>query len=175
MKMKMPMPSPEEILQEWKEMGEDSGQKPLPFYFACIGSGAHAYWEYHLSKLGIHRGCHHFLIVIGNHPGITQTELTKLVNVDKALTARVIKRLSKKGLVIKKKDPVDRRKNRIYLDSKLKKHRKKIKVIREKWIKSLMKGLTEGERKAFYNILEKISKNALEIKRTIQNKASKEK
>lgn len=47
--------------------------------------------------------------------GVTQDELTKLVKVDKAATARMVKSLEQKGYVTRETDPKDKRNKRIYL------------------------------------------------------------
>lgn len=55
-----------------------------------------------------------FFMALQFQQGQTQEELTALVSVDKAATARAVKSLEEKGYVIRVQDSRDRRQNRIY-------------------------------------------------------------
>lgn len=55
-----------------------------------------------------------FFMALQRHEGVTQEELTALVCVDKAATARAVKSLEEKGYLIRVQDEQDRRQNRIY-------------------------------------------------------------
>lgn len=67
-----------------------------------------------LSKYNITAAEQPFFMAIQHHKGITQEELTALVCVDKAATARAVKSLEKKGFLTREQDEHDRRQNRIY-------------------------------------------------------------
>ena len=56
----------------------------------------------------------YYMALIQNN-GVTQDELTKLVKVDKAATARMVKSLEQKGYITRETDPKDKRNKRIYL------------------------------------------------------------
>ena len=53
-------------------------------------------------------------MALQHYEGITQEELTAIVCVDKAATARAVKSLEAKGFLIRVQDQMDRRQNRIY-------------------------------------------------------------
>ena len=72
----------------------------------CIGE--------RLSKLGITAAEEPFFMAIQRNAGATQEELTALVGVDKAATARAIRSLENKGYLVRKQDDKDRRQNRVY-------------------------------------------------------------
>lgn len=55
-----------------------------------------------------------FFMAVQDRAGMTQEELTALVCVDKAATARAVKSLEEKGYLTRAQDPQDRRQNRIY-------------------------------------------------------------
>lgn len=59
-----------------------------------------------------------FLITLYYREGVSQETLSSHLYIDKAATARAINLLESKGYVIRKKDEVDRRKNRIYVTEK---------------------------------------------------------
>lgn len=55
-----------------------------------------------------------FFMALQHDEGVTQEELTAMVSVDKAATARAVKSLEEKGFVTRVQDSRDRRQNRIY-------------------------------------------------------------
>ncbi len=59
-----------------------------------------------------------YYITLVHHDGLTQEELTKLVKVDKAATARAVKSLEQKGYVTREIDPNDKRSKKIHLTEK---------------------------------------------------------
>lgn len=67
-----------------------------------------------LSKYNITAAEQPFFMAIQRHKGVTQEELTALVCVDKAATARAVKSLEEKGFLTRVQDEHDRRQNRIY-------------------------------------------------------------
>lgn len=67
-----------------------------------------------LSKYNITAAEQPFFMAIQHHKGITQEELTAIVCVDKAATARAVRSLEEKGFLVREQDEHDRRQNRIY-------------------------------------------------------------
>lgn len=67
-----------------------------------------------LSKYNLTAAEQPFFMALQHHEGITQEELTAIVSVDKAATARAVKSLEEKGFLIRISDEKDRRQNRIY-------------------------------------------------------------
>lgn len=55
-----------------------------------------------------------FFMVLQNYKGITQEELSALIGVDRAATARAMRSLEEKGFLFRVQDPNDRRQNRVY-------------------------------------------------------------
>lgn len=67
-----------------------------------------------LGKYNITAAEQPFFMALQYNEGITQEELTAIVCVDKAATARAIKSLEEKGFLTRIQDAHDRRRNRIY-------------------------------------------------------------
>lgn len=61
---------------------------------------------------------HVFLVNLAGNEGINQEELSFLLCIDKAATARGIKLLEKKGLLIRKSNNIDKREKQLYLTDK---------------------------------------------------------
>lgn len=67
-----------------------------------------------LRDYGISAAEQPFFMAVEHSDGMTQEELTALVSVDKAATARAVRSLEEKGYLIRRQDAKDRRKNLIY-------------------------------------------------------------
>lgn len=76
----------------------------------CIGEA--------LRKHGLTAAEEPFFMSLQHHDGATQEELTALVCVDKAATARAVKSLEDKGILFRTQDEHDRRQNRVCLTEK---------------------------------------------------------
>lgn len=72
----------------------------------CIGE--------RLSRFGITATEEPFFMAVQRHAGATQEDLTALVGVDKAVTARAVRSLESKGFLVRRQDDQDRRQNRVY-------------------------------------------------------------
>lgn len=67
-----------------------------------------------LGKYGLTAAEEPFFMALLHHEGATQEELTALVCVDKAATARAVRSLEEKGYLVRVQDARDRRQNRVY-------------------------------------------------------------
>ena len=55
------------------------------------------------------------LFVLWHGSGVTQSELPKLVDIDKATLTPIIDALEREGLIERRQDPADRRRNNLFL------------------------------------------------------------
>lgn len=67
-----------------------------------------------LSKYDLTAAEQPFFMALQRYEGVTQEELTAMVCVDKAATARAVKSLEEKGFLIRIQDQNDRRQNLVY-------------------------------------------------------------
>lgn len=109
-----------------------------------------------------------FLITLLKQDGINQETLTVTSHVDKSTTARSIAKLEKAGYITRKKDPDDKRANKIHLTKKGHHIEPKLASILQQLNGILSEGLTEDEKASFVTLLEKLERNIL-----AQNKKSK--
>jgi len=68
-----------------------------------------------LETVGVGSGQHFFLHLIHRHPGITQNEVSRETNIDKATAAKGLAKLEQRGYLRRIPDPNDRRIRRLYL------------------------------------------------------------
>ena len=85
-------------------------------------------------KLGLTRAQWLVLARLRRRPGASQSELAEMMEVEKASAGRMVDRLERKGWVVRRADPVDRRINRLYLTSDAEKISKRLWTIGEQMV-----------------------------------------
>lgn len=104
-----------------------------------------------------------FLLHLYKNDGITQDELSSYLYIDKSATARAIKSLETKGYVVKDKDHLDKRFNRIYLTEKAKSCKDEIRQRVWHWSEFLTEDMPEQTREQVLSALEEM---AAKVERT---------
>ncbi len=104
-----------------------------------------------------------FFMALLKNDGIMQEELTKIVCVDKAVTARVMKSLEEKGFIRRVQDENDRRQKRIYLMDDAKNLEQPIINALLSVNEKMTKGIPDKDYNIAYNSLLKIDENLIQI------------
>lgn len=139
---------------------------------SSIGRWISILYRYRLNYLGkrlepynIGSGQHLFLMVLSKNDGINQEELSSYLKIDKATTAKAIKKLEEEGYVIRRIDDIDKRAYRVFLTDK---GRDVIPIIDEAvkdWEEFITEGFSEKERISVGALLGKMAQNACRIKK----------
>jgi len=77
-----------------------------------------SYIDERVKKYGVYSGECRILMYLERNGNSSQEDIRKFLKVDKSATARIIKKLEEKELVVRKKDVEDQRVNRLYLTNK---------------------------------------------------------
>ncbi|WP_415875180.1 MarR family winged helix-turn-helix transcriptional regulator [Clostridium sp.] len=109
-----------------------------------------------LKKFNISSAEYAFLMYLYKNNGATQDELSSYLYIDKSATARAIKSLEEKGYVIKNKDDLDKRYNRVYLTNKAITYKDKIREAVWGWNKLLTKDIDPAALDLILSSLEKM-------------------
>ncbi|MBP1888698.1 DNA-binding MarR family transcriptional regulator [Clostridium moniliforme] len=99
------------------------------------------------------------LFYIGKSDGVSQKELSDLMNVKESSMVRLIDRMEKEDLVIRKKQTNDRRVTSIFLTLKGKELREKVLPLGQEFQDDATKGISSEELDNFKKVLEKMIKN----------------
>jgi DNA-binding MarR family transcriptional regulator len=99
-----------------------------------------AFIDEKFQKYGLTAGSYSYLIVLNKKPGISQNEISKELSVDKAMSARTIKKLIELGYVEKIENENDVRCFKLYITENGKKIVPDIKKVIDDWIEILLKG-----------------------------------
>ena len=130
-------------------------------YISLIHRQANVFFTKEFSKFGFGSGQYMFLIHLYKNDGISQEELSDLVNIDKGTTAKAIRKLEELNLIKRLKDSTDKRINRIYLTTKAINIKDEFFYILTKWENMLTKNLSSEELSMGLNILNKLSNNVI--------------
>jgi|SRR3954447_331915 DNA-binding MarR family transcriptional regulator len=112
-----------------------------------------------LRKLNLHVGQDNLLCKLWSNNGITQMQLTELLNCEPPTVTNMVKTLEKKGFVYRKKDQVDGRVSRVYLTEKGLAVREPISEIWSNQQDKLLIGLSGEERILLHKYLHQMEKN----------------
>lgn len=134
--------------------------KSVGRYISCIYRNFHKYMHEELKEFNLGSGQCHFLMMLYKKDGVNQETLAEKLNIDKATSARAIKKLEENGFVIRKKDQNDRRNYNIFLTEKAIQLKPKIRNILSNWTDLLLEDLSKEEVNHLFILLEKISQNA---------------
>ncbi|AYE34407.1 MarR family winged helix-turn-helix transcriptional regulator [Clostridium septicum] len=110
-------------------------------------------------KLNLGVGQYIFLIQLYKRDGINQEELSELLKIDKANTARAIKRLEEEGYVIRIRCKEDKRAYNVFLTDKALDIKEEFFGILQSWENNITQPLTEEEIIIVKKILKKITVN----------------
>lgn len=139
-----------------------SHPKSIGRYTSCIYRNFHKYMHDQLQEYSLGSGQFHFLMMLYRKDGVNQETLAETLHIDKATSARAIKKLEQQGFVTRKKDTNDRRNYNVFLTEKAKKLKPKIRKTLHNWTKILLKDISKEDEQRLYTLLEKIALNATE-------------
>ncbi len=118
---------------------------------------AQIYINHALKEFDITSAEYAFLLYLYRKDGITQDELSSYLYIDKAATARAIRSLEKKGYVIKDKDDIDKRCNRILLTDKAKECKDEIRKRIWRWSEFLTEDMDVETKDMIIAVLENMA------------------
>lgn len=113
-----------------------------------------------LSSYSIGSGQYIFLLALFKKDGISQEEVSDHLKIEKATTAKAMKKLEKEGFIKRSTDSSDKRAYKVFLTQKALDIKPVIHNLLKNWAEVLMTDLTENEKETIYELLEKMAKNA---------------
>ncbi|MDS0524556.1 MarR family winged helix-turn-helix transcriptional regulator [Clostridium sp. SHJSY1] len=123
------------------------------------------YLDKRLEKLNLTTGTYPYLLVLNKNEGISQNEISRELNVDKAMSARTVKKLIEFGYIRKEENENDIRAYKLFLTDKGKAIIPEIITIIEGWTNHIIQGNEEEQIENALEFLGKILENAKEMKK----------
>jgi DNA-binding MarR family transcriptional regulator len=107
-------------------------------------------------EVGLTRAQWLVLTRLHRRPGASQSELSEMLEVEKATAGRMIDRLEANGWVVRKADPRDRRINRLYLTDEAERTHKAIRPIAEATVDDALAGLSARQRATLTDLMGRV-------------------
>lgn len=145
-------------------------------YISILYRYAQSYLTKQLEYLNIGSGQYIFLTTLFRKAGISQEELSCELKIDKATTAKALKKLEEEGYVIREIDMKDKRAYKLFLSPKALEIIPLIQNVANDWEKGITAGLSEEENLWAEQILSKMAKNAYDLNvksRRIENERNR--
>jgi len=114
-----------------------------------------------LKQCGIGTGQYPLLLVLYHEDGIIQDEIAHRLGINKATTARGLKKLEHDGFVTRERDPDDMRAFRIHLTEKGRSLESQIRRVLTTWTGTLSAGFSKQEKNMVLELLKRMHENAM--------------
>lgn len=137
------------------------GYQSIGRYIGMIHRASCMHFSKQFNKFGIGSGQYPFLLNLYRSEGITQEELTERLKLDKATTARAIKKLEDEGYVERVKKETDRRVYNLKLTEKAKEIEEDVYSIMNEWESKVESCLNKEEAEKLVELLEKLANSSL--------------
>jgi DNA-binding MarR family transcriptional regulator len=90
-------------------------ERHIGFLISDVARLMRTAFDRRVRRLGLTRSQWLVINRLYRRPGATQSELAEMLEVEKATAGRMVDRMEKKGWVVRRPDPADRRVNRLFL------------------------------------------------------------
>ena len=128
-------------------------------YISIIHRTGSSFLSKEFSKFNIGSGQYMYLIHLYKNDGLSQEELTEILNIDKGTTAKSIKKLETEGFVMRVKYKNYKRINRVYLTPKALEIKDEFLSSINAWENTLTSNLSYAEKEQALTLLKKITYN----------------
>jgi DNA-binding MarR family transcriptional regulator len=112
-------------------------------------------------KLGLTRPQWLLLSRLHRHPGLSQSELAIMLEVEKATAGRMVDRLEASGWVKRRTEPGDRRVRRVYLTTEAEREHKRMWPVAEAMVEDALADLSTQESRQLLGLLERVKKTVI--------------
>lgn len=112
-----------------------------------------------LSNYNLGSGQYQILMTLYDNTGIIQEQLSKLVKLDKATTARAIKKLEEEGYVFKMASEDDKRAQKLYTTKKAEAIREHLEGVLNSWNKIMLQDFSQEQTEQLFSLIEKVGLN----------------
>ena len=129
-------------------------------YIWQISKNGQTYLDKALKKYRIGSAQHRILRILYHTGGFSQEEISNALGIDKAATAKAVKRLLREGYIERKTDEKDKRIYRVNLTEKAMLVKDDLLKILTNWQKILLKDFTAEEASMISVLIEKMAENS---------------
>lgn len=128
-------------------------------YFSIINKRIRNEINDELKDVTLNEANFYYLIILGEQPGLNQSELTQQVNQDQSVVTRHVNHLVDDGWLEKRKNIHDLRQSKLYLTQQAHDFMPTIEAMIRRVSKHLLAGLSASETRELETLLQKIADN----------------
>lgn len=133
--------------------------KDISVVYRC----SQVFFDAQLKQYGLGSGQYIYLVNLYGNNGVTQQELSDIINMDKTTTARTIDKLVKAGYVRKQPSDTDKRAYLLYTTDRAEAIKHTLLELMAEWNQLLFTGFDEAERATVVALMDRVSVNALAV------------
>ena len=130
--------------------------KHIGFLISDVARLMRTAFDRRVHSLGLTRAQWLVLTRLNRRPGVSQSELADMLEIERATTGRMVDRLERKGWVIRRADPADRRINRLFLSPEADRVRVEMLDIADQTLEDALDPLTGPERQRLGDALARV-------------------
>jgi DNA-binding MarR family transcriptional regulator len=128
----------------------------IGFLISDVARMMRSAFDRRVRRIGLTRSQWLVLSLLYRRPGLSQSELAEMLEVERATAGRMIDRLEAKGWVVRRPDPADRRIKRLHLTADAEAVQAEMGVIAAEMLDDATASLAAGEREALAEMLERV-------------------
>ena len=137
-------------------MPHEEDRRFIGFLISDVARMMRAAFDRRVRQIGLTRSQWLVLSLLHRRPGVSQSELAEMLEVERATAGRMIDRLERKNWVVRRPDAADRRINRLYLTAEAKIVQVAMGRIAEDLLDDAMAPLADDERRVLADRLERM-------------------
>lgn len=131
-------------------------RRTVGFLISDVARMMRAAFDRRVQRIGLTRSQWLVLSLLYRRPGVSQSELADMLEVERPTAGRMIDRLERKGWVTRRADAGDRRVKRLYLTAEAEGVQAEMGHIAAETVDDAMASLAPGERLALTGMLERV-------------------
>jgi MarR family transcriptional regulator, transcriptional regulator for hemolysin len=137
------------------------GRRHIGFLISDVARMMRASFDRRVRRIGLTRSQWQVLSLLHRRPGVSQSELADMLEVERATAGRTVDRLQRKNWVVRRPDRADRRINRLYLTAEAEGVQAELGRIAAEMLDDVTAVLDDGEREALVGTLERMKARLL--------------
>lgn len=138
-------------------------RRQIGFLIADVARLMRSSFDRRVRRMGLTRSQWLVLSRLQRYPGISQSELAEMLEVERATAGRTIDRMERRNWLVRRPDPTDRRINRLYLTAEAEAVQAELARIAEQLLDDAMAALDAGERAALSDMMERVKAQLLAL------------
>ncbi|WP_431305583.1 MarR family winged helix-turn-helix transcriptional regulator [Sediminicoccus sp. BL-A-41-H5] len=135
---------------------DQADRRHIGYLITDVARMMRAAFDRRARQIGLTRPQWQVLSRLHRYPGITQTELAEMLEMERATAGRMLDRLERRGWLVRRPDPADRRVNRLHLTAEADGIQAEMGRIATEFLDEMMGGLADEERAVLTAMMERV-------------------